>query len=85
MKLSDQVLSRIVQIVQEGILTGTDVVDLLRQIDVEVDQQNVDELVLTQNYCELVKKQHEKLLADAERLKAEQAASKLIVKDFGKN
>ena len=35
-KLSDNVLARIVQIVQEGLLLGVDVVDLMRQIEVEV-------------------------------------------------
>ena len=64
--LSDSVLMRIVQIVQEGFLTGTDVADLMREI--RLQEHDNDSLVLTDKYVELVKKSHEDLLARAAEL-----------------
>jgi hypothetical protein len=76
-KLSDGVISRIAQIVQEGLLLGVDVVDLMRQIEVEsvnsVDGPPVMELTL--QYRRLVEEHHAKLLADAEALKEKRDSS----------
>jgi hypothetical protein len=60
-KLSDSVLHRVVQIVQEGILLGIDVADLLRQIKLTT---GIDEstLVLTKEYVEFVELSHTKYL-----------------------
>jgi len=72
--LSDQVIARIAQIVQEGMLLGVDVVDLLRQIRVtrEVTEDGVGtgQLVLTDDYRRQVKVMHDRLVAEAERLQA---------------
>jgi hypothetical protein len=68
-KMSDSVLHRFVQIVQEAILTGTDVSDHLRMVEMEDDPKNPGRLVLTADYKDLVKKQHEQLLAFAEQEK----------------
>ena len=68
MKFSDNVIGRIAQIVQEGMLLGIDVVDLMRQIEVE-PAHSIDgsqELELTAEYVRGVREQHEKLLAEAE-------------------
>ena len=61
MKLDDTVLVRIVQIIQEAMLTGTDCVDFMRLIELK---QGTDEnkLVLTEAYLESVEKEHKKLL-----------------------
>ena len=70
MKFSDNVISRIAQIVQEGMLLGVDVVDLMRQIEVE-SVNSVDgrpEIELTLEYVKRVRDHHEKLLAEAETL-----------------
>lgn len=71
--LSDSVLMRIVQIVQEGFLTGTDVADLMREI--RLQEHDNDSLVLTDKYVELVKKSHEDLLARAAELSGVQTWS----------
>ena len=60
MKLDDSVLGRIVQIIQEAMLTGTDCVDYMRLIELETSEN--DKLVLTQNYVDTVKKEHNDLV-----------------------
>lgn len=70
MKFSDNVIGRIAQIVQEGMLLGVDVVDLMRQIEVEPAHSvdGVQELELTVDYVKRVREHHEKLLKEAEDL-----------------
>jgi hypothetical protein len=71
--LSDNVLARIVQIVQEGFLLGIDVVDLMRQIEVQVSPDG-SSLELTDAYAKKITEHHKQLLEDAELLKAAQNA-----------
>lgn len=71
--LSDQVIGRIAQIVQEGLLLGVDVVDIMRQMRVEPDE-SCQLVVLTAPYITQVKEMHQKLLAQAEELQKEQRA-----------
>lgn len=68
-KLSDSVLQRIVQIVQEGMLLAGDVVDLLRQLELEACSDDPTKLVLTSEYVELVKRSHDDLLERVEEFK----------------
>lgn len=79
MKLSDQVLMRLVQVVQEAMLTGVDCADIMRQIDVVVDPDNQSQLVLSDDYIKMVREHHVKLVAEAERLKEEITAKKLLM------
>lgn len=65
-KFSDNVFHRVIQIVQEAMLTGVDCADLLRQIRVEPIADNT--LDLTSEYQLQVKEAYDKLLADAEKL-----------------
>lgn len=81
MKLADSVWHRVVQCVQEGILTGTDVSDSLRQITVCQSAEDPTVLVLTPEYEEQVKANHAKLLADAQEL-AEQRAPEIQFLDW---
>jgi len=76
-KLSDNVLARIVQIVQEGLLLGVDVVDLMRQIEVEVGSDGTN-LELSVAYAKQVAEHHQKLLEEAEVLKAAQVKSNIL-------
>lgn len=76
MKLADSFWHRVVQCLQEGILTGTDVSDNLRQITVCQSEEDPHVLVLTPEYEEQVKANHTKLLADAQEL-----ADKRVVPD----
>jgi hypothetical protein len=68
-KLDDSVLHRIVQIVQEAFLTGVDCADIMRQIELEHKggiAMGPAKLTLTEEYKELVKRQHEEMLKFAE-------------------
>jgi hypothetical protein len=78
-KLSDNVIGRIAQIIQESMLLGIDAVDLMRQI--EIEPSGTDTLELTSTYVKSVKDMHVKLLEEAERLDREQhgtSTSKII-------
>lgn len=78
-KLSDNVLARIVQIVQEGFLLGVDVVDLMRLIEVQVGPDG-SSLELTEAYVKQIAQQHQQLLEDAELLKSAQRAQESGIK-----
>lgn len=75
--ISDSVIARIVQIIQEGMILGIDVSDLMRQIRVTAVDGN---LVLTDVYKQQVKDMHEKLLQQAEGLKQVQQANAVAAK-----
>ena len=63
-KFSDGVISRIAQILQEAILLGVDIVDILRQVEVHpgVDGKTLE---LTQEYSKRVADMHNKLVDEA--------------------
>ena len=65
--LSDNVIARIAQILQEGILLGVDIVDLLRQAEVTPSFEG-QSLVLTEDYAHKVAEMHKKLVAEAEAM-----------------
>lgn len=70
-KLSDSVIARIAQVLQECILLGVDVVDLLRQIEVMPNENG--SLDLTPEYATQVEGMHKKLLSDLEELNNKQS------------
>lgn len=70
-KVSDEVWHRVVQIVQEAILTGVDCADLLRMI--RLTESDNEALVLTSEYKNHVNEAHKKLLEEAKALKAEKS------------
>ena len=51
MKLSDDVIGHIAQLLQMAILTGTDIIDHIRMIDLEHDT-DTNKLFLTKDYQE---------------------------------
>lgn len=67
--ISDLVWARVVQIVQEGLVTGVDVTDLMRQIRVEQPNKNSNVLELTSAYRKQVKESHERMIAEVEKRK----------------
>ena len=79
-KLSDNVISRIAQIVQEGMLLGVDVVDLLRQVELEKGTavDNSTELELSSVYKAFVAKMHQDLVTSAEAIQASRSALKFV-------
>ena len=68
MKLSDQVIAEICRQLQVAIMTGTDVVDNLRLMQLEETEDGV--LGLTDEYAVNAEANIEKMLAEAEQRQA---------------
>ena len=68
MKLSDQVIAEICRQLQVAIITGTDVVDNLRLMQLEETEDGV--LGLTDEYAVNAEANIEKMLAEAEQRQA---------------
>lgn len=83
MKFSDSVWHRVVQIVQEAMLTGVDCADLLRQVRVVSDPTDPNVLILSAEYQLQVKAMHEKMLQQAHELQASQAGNRFILPGGG--
>lgn len=61
-KLADSVLFRVVQILQEALVTETDIGDLLRQIELKPDSTDPHVLTLTEDYVKQVERWHQQLV-----------------------
>lgn len=81
LKLSDSVLHRFVQILQEALLTGTDVSDHLRMVRVEPDKDDPHVLVLTDDYKAQVEEIHKKYEAEVEAIKARRASANIVTEN----
>ena len=79
MKFADSVWHRVVQIVQEAMLTGVDCADLLRQIRVVSDSSDDSLLVLSDEYQAQVRNMHDKMLQQAREIEASQTGNKFII------
>lgn len=79
MKFADGVWHRVVQIVQEAMLTGVDCADLLRQVRVVPDETDSGTLILSIDYQKQVKEMHEKMLQQARDAAASQTGNKFII------
>ena len=64
-KLSDEVIAQIAKLLQLAMITGTDVVDNLRTMSVEVEE-DTGMLCLTDEYREVSDTQIQKLLSELE-------------------
>jgi hypothetical protein len=71
MKLADSVWHRVVQIIQESMLTGVDCADLLRQVRLQVNSTDPTELVLTDEYQRTVAENYKQMVAAALRRNSE--------------
>lgn len=78
-KLADSVIHRIVQIVQEGMLMGVDAGDLMRQIRLIHPDGDETVAVPSPAYIAMVTEHYAKLIKQAEELRAEKEAKKLII------
>tara|TARA_R110002060_G_scaffold6450_1_gene9739 strand:+ start:716 stop:934 length:219 start_codon:yes stop_codon:yes gene_type:complete len=67
MILSNQVIAEISRLLQVALLTGTDVVDNLRLLEIKEDSEE-GMLVLTDAYVERSSRNIEKMIEDAEKL-----------------
>ena len=81
LKFADSVWHRVVQIVQEAMLSGVDCADLLRQVRVVADPQDHTSLVLSADYQLQVKTMHEKMLAQAKDLEDARIRERFIIPD----
>lgn len=79
MRFADSVWHRVVQIVQEAMLTGVDCADLLRQVRVVPDASDPHVLVLSADYQKQVKDMHDKMLQQAREMQAQQTGNKFII------
>ena len=61
-KLSDEIISQIAKLIQLAILTGTDVVDNLRMIELTESESDSSTLVLTDEYRGIADDQIQSLL-----------------------
>jgi len=82
-QFADSVWHRVVQIVQEAMLTGTDCADLLRQVRVVPDETDPHVLVLSPEYQAQVKAGHQRMLDQARDIQAAQTGNKFIIPDDG--
>jgi hypothetical protein len=60
-KLSDEFIARILMIVQEAMISGTDVLDLFRQMEIKPDAEDPHVVVLTDQYKETVDRWHNQI------------------------
>jgi len=82
-KFADNVWHRVVQIVQEAMLSGVDCADLLRQVRVTESEEDASVLVLSSEYQAQVKAMHEKMLKQARELQAQKVQDMFIIPDSG--
>jgi hypothetical protein len=68
MTLTDQVIAEISRLLQVAIITGTDVVDNLRLLELEADDTQEGYLVLSENYVERAERNINKMLKTAKSL-----------------
>ena len=70
-QLSDQIIAEVSRLLQVAILTGTDVVDNLRLLEVQEDSTQEGILVLTDSYAERAESNIGKMLAEAQAARGE--------------
>tara|TARA_Y100000034_G_C6895905_1_gene413016 strand:+ start:1241 stop:1498 length:258 start_codon:yes stop_codon:yes gene_type:complete len=75
-KLSDEAIAHIAQLVQMGILTGTDIIDNFRMITLTANDEN--NLELEKNYAENFKSNLNTMVENIEELAVEDFHSKNI-------
>lgn len=71
--IGDDVWNRVVQIIQEGMMMGVDVTDLMRQIRVCFWDADPNTLHLTEDYRKMVREGHQQMIRDAEKLRTQDA------------
>tara|TARA_B100000214_G_C23942048_1_gene616187 strand:- start:60 stop:302 length:243 start_codon:yes stop_codon:yes gene_type:complete len=70
MKFSDEVIAQVAKLLQIAIITGTDIVDNLRMVSVELNSET-GLLDLTQEYRDTSNSQIEKLMQEVEAFQPE--------------
>ena len=70
MKLHDNTIGHIAKLIQMAILTGTDVIDHLRMLELQEDDNNM--LVLQKDYVEVFDNSLQKMIENAVKQKSDQ-------------
>jgi hypothetical protein len=70
-QLSDQIIAEVSRLLQVAILTGTDVVDNLRLLEVQEDSSQEGILVLTDSYTERSENNINKMLSEVQGVRGE--------------
>ena len=70
-QLSDQIIAEVSRLLQVAILTGTDVVDNLRLLEVQDDPDQEGILILTDAYTERAENNINKMLSEAKGARGE--------------
>tara|TARA_B100001250_G_scaffold389559_1_gene388771 strand:+ start:510 stop:779 length:270 start_codon:yes stop_codon:yes gene_type:complete len=73
-KLDDKTIGQIAKCVQIAILTGTDIVDHLRQLDLEVSEETL-KITINQEYLSMFDQNIEKMLSEASAAEEEKKSS----------
>ncbi len=69
MKLNDSSIAQIVKLIQMALLTGTDVVDHLRMLQLTLDDNN--SLVIDQNYLDAFNNSIDKMIQNSNNMQKE--------------
>jgi 3-hydroxy-3-methylglutaryl CoA synthase len=70
MKLHDNTIGHIAKLIQMAILTGTDIIDHLRMLEIKKDEH--DMLVLQEKYVEIFDNSLQKMIENAVQQKSDQ-------------
>ena len=70
MKLHDSTIGHIAKLIQMAILTGTDIIDHLRMLEIQKDDN--DMLVLQEDYVEVFDSSLQKMIENAVKQKSDQ-------------
>jgi hypothetical protein len=65
MKLNDEVIAHVAKLLQLGILTGTDIIDHLRMIQLE---ESEGQLYLDSEYAKIAEENEARMLEEAEKM-----------------
>lgn len=63
-KLSDEFIGRVINIFQEAMISGTDALDLFRQMEIQPDSTDKNVLVMTDDYRKVVDRWHKQIEDD---------------------
>ena len=76
MKLNDSSIAQIVKLIQMALLTGTDIVDHLRMLQLTLDDNNT--LTIDQEYLDIFNESIEKMIQNSNNIQQEKAQYRLI-------
>ncbi len=73
MKLSDEVIAHIAKTLQMAIITGTDIIDHMRMMILDIDETD-NQIILNKEYAEIVETNVQKMIDNALEQQAQQTS-----------